>query len=236
MRENTELDPTVSTSPRRSRIPFARAEAFAAIKPEDPAYAKAVVDYCCQSFLIQERHVMQVYEELLNFAYWVRGFAPHNVLEIGTAGATFFVLSRLATGKKAAIDIRDVRSRLHYFMFGHDWCFFHGDSQSPDTQRQVREYCDKFDLIFIDADHRHRGVKQDFESYRGLLSPRGVIAFHDVDPEHAFKGGAGGEVARFWAELNEGTKTILYCTRSSGRIEFLGETKHFGGIGIWTPQ
>jgi hypothetical protein len=28
---------------------------------------------------------------------------PHNVLEIGTAGATFLLLSRLATGKKVSV-------------------------------------------------------------------------------------------------------------------------------------
>jgi hypothetical protein len=236
MAEQTNLEVAVPPSRSQSRIPFAPAQAFEAIKPDDPSYVKAVVDYCCQPFPTRERQVMQVYEELLNFAYWLRGFAPHNILEIGTAGATFFVMSRLATGKKVAIDIRDLRSRLHHFMFGHDWCFFHGDSHSSDVQRRVREYCDGFDLIFIDGDHRYDGVRADFEDYRRLLSSRGVIVFHDVDPDHAFKGAAGGEAARFWAELDVGTKTMLHCSRSNGRIEFLGETEHFGGIGIWSPQ
>ena len=178
---------------------------------------------------------MQVYEELLNLAYWVRGFAPRNILEIGTAGATFFVLSRLASGKKVAIDIRDLRPRLHNFMFGHEWCFFHGDSQTRQMKNEVSAYCDRFDLIFIDADHRYVGVRADFQNYRDLLSDRGVILFHDVDPDHAFKDGAGGDVARFWSELNEGTKTSLCCSRSSGRIEFMGRTERFGGIGIRSP-
>ena len=97
-------------------------------------------------------------------------------------------------------------------------------------------YCDQFDLIFIDGDHRYDGVKSDFEAYRPLLSSRGVILFHDVDPNHAFKGAAGGDVWKFWSELEEGSKTLLCCSRSNGRIEFLGKTSHFGGIGIWSPR
>lgn len=221
---------------RESRIPIAPRQPFEAVDPSDPSYPKALVDYCCQQFMVQDRQVMQVYEELLHLAYWLRGFAPRNVLEIGTTGVTFFILSRLATGKKVSIDIRDMRARLHTSMFGHDWCFFQGDSQTPEMQREVRAYCDQFDLIFIDGDHRYVGVKRDFENYRELLSPRGVIMFHDVDPDHALKGGAGGEVWRFWAELDEGTKTLLCCSRSSGRVGFLGQTCHFGGIGIWSPE
>lgn len=222
--------------PRESRIPIAPIRPFEAVAPSEPDYPKELVDYCCQEFLVQDRQLMQVYDELVNLAYWIRGFAPRNVMEIGTTGATFFILSRLATGKKVAIDIRDVRAKIHTFMFGHDWCFFQGDSQTPEMQKNVRSYCDEFDLIFVDGDHRYQGVKRDFENYRDLLSDRGVMLFHDVDPDHAFKGGAGGEVWKFWQELDEGSKTLLCCTRSSGRVEFLGETQHFGGIGIWSPK
>jgi cephalosporin hydroxylase len=111
--------------------------------------------------------------ELVNLAYWMRGFAPHNVLEIGSwGGATFFCMSRFATGKKVSVDIRDMRPKLHHFMFGHEWRFFQGDSQSEEMRKQVSSYCDSFDLIFIDGDHRYAGVKRDFEIYRGLLSDR----------------------------------------------------------------
>lgn len=211
-------------------------DAFGAIAPSDPRYAKAVVDYCTAEFLVQDGQVLQVYEEFLNLAYWVRGFAPHNILEIGTTGATFFLLSRFATGKKVAVDNRDARSRIHNFMFGHEWRFFLGDSQTPQMRDDVRAYCDSFDLIFIDADHSYEGVKRDFENYRPLLSDRGVVMLHDVDPDHRFLNVAGGQVHAFWAQLEEGTKTTLCCNRSSGRIKVFGLGSHFGGIGIWTPS
>jgi len=203
-------------------------ETFLAIEP------KALADYCCQQFGVENYQVIQVYEELVNLAYWIRGFAPHNVMEIGTVGGTFLLLSRLATGKKVAIDIADRRPNIHNFMFGHEWCFFQGDSHTTEMRQKVSSYCNTFDLIFIDGDHQYDGVKKDFENYRTLLSERGVIMFHDVDPDHVFKGGAGGDVWRFWAELDEGSKTMLCCTRSNGRVRCLGETCHFGGIGIWS--
>lgn len=204
--------------------------------PGGPDYPKALVDYCAQQFLIERHELLQVYEEILNLAYWIRGFAPHNVMEIGTCGATFFILSRLATGKKVAVDLHDVRPRLHYFMFGQEWRFFHGDSQTAQMQGAIKEYCDSFDLILIDGDHGYDGVKRDFENYRPLLSDRGVILFHDVDPDHALKGALGGDVWKFWADLNEGSKTTLCCDRSAGKIELFGLTSHFGGIGIWSPK
>src|SRR4051794_2588490 len=105
---------------RDSRISSGPKDPFLPVDPSHPSYAKALVDYCSQRFIVEDRQLMQVYEELLHLAYWLRGFAPHHVLEIGTTGATFFLLSRLATGKKASIDIRDVRPKTHHFMFGHE--------------------------------------------------------------------------------------------------------------------
>ena len=210
--------------------------AFEPVDPSDPSYPRALAEYCSHPVLIKDRQVLQVYEELVNLAYWVRGFAPHNVLEIGTVGSTFFLLSRLSTGKKVAVDLREIRPKIHNFMFGQEWCFFQGDSQTPEMKQAVSSYCGKFDLIFIDGDHQYDGVKKDFENYRDLLSDRGVILFHDVDPDHAFKTTVGGDVWRFWQDLEEGTKTTLCCNRSNGRIECLGQPSHFGGIGIWSPK
>lgn len=221
---------------RESRIPSGPKEAFEPVDPSEPSYPETLVEYCCREFMVADRQVMQVYEELVHLAYWLRGFAPHNVMEIGTSGATFFVLSRLATGKKVAVDIRDLRPRIHNFMFGHEWRFFQGDSQTSEMLGDIRRYCDAFDVVLIDGDHRYEGVKRDFENYRQLLSERGVILLHDVDPEHVFKGGAGGDAWHFWRQLDEGTKTTLCCNRSSGRVEVLGESCHFGGIGIWRPH
>jgi hypothetical protein len=36
------------------------------------------------------------------------------------------------------------------------------------------------DYLHIDADHHYDGVKQDWDLYRPLVAPRGVISFHDT--------------------------------------------------------
>ena len=87
-----------------------------------------------------------------------------------------------------------------------------------------------------EGDHSYEGVKRDFELYKELLSNRGVILFHDIDPNHIFPGDAGGgEVLKFWEELDIGAKTSIVTSKSSGKNRLWGRNEGFGGIGIWTP-
>lgn len=43
-----------------------------------------------------------------------------------------------------------------------------------------------YDLLFIDADHTYEGVARDFTRYSPLVSPGGIIAFHDALPRLGF--------------------------------------------------
>jgi predicted O-methyltransferase YrrM len=200
---------------------------------DDP---KELVDYCLNAELMDKCIFMQVYEEILNLSYWMKGFKPHNILEIGTMGSTFWIMSKLSTGKKVSIDIEPRESIIHHFMYGEDWRFFQGNSQTEEMFNNVKDFCPQFDFIFIDGDHTYDGVKKDFEIYKNLLSPRGVIAFHDIDPNHIFADSYAGQVYKFWEDLDEGTKTSLVCTKSSGNVKLNGvHSQGFGGIGIWRP-
>ena len=195
-----------------------------------------VVNYCAQDFFVDKFEFQQVYEEITTLGYWLKGFAPNNILEIGSKGSTFFIFSKFSTGKKIAVDIEDNRSKMQLMMYGEDFKFFVGDSHFWRTKELVAEECDSYDFIFIDGDHSYDGVKKDFEMYKSLLSPRGYIVFHDIDPNHIFKGDAGGgDVWKFWEDLDYGSKTMLVTQKSSGKITCFGKPQGFGGIGIWRP-
>lgn len=49
----------------------------------------------------------------------------------------------------------------------------------------IRKACDgrAFNLLIIDGDHSREGVKRDFENYRELVVPDGLIAFDDYETE-----------------------------------------------------
>jgi predicted O-methyltransferase YrrM len=197
---------------------------------------KELVDYCLIPDLMEKCIFMQVYEEWLTFTYWVRGFQPNNILEIGTMGSTFWTLSKLSTGKKASVDIEPRQSIIHHFMYGEDWKFFQGDSHEQGIFESIKDFCPKYDLIFIDGDHTYEGVKKDFEMYKSLLSERGYIAFHDIVPDHIFADSYAGQVYKFWQDLDEGSKINIVCKKSSGKIKLNGiYNKGFGGIGLWRP-
>ena len=131
---------------------------------------KELVDYCLVPDLMEKCIFMQVYEEWLTFAHWVKGFQPNNILEIGTMGSTFWILSKLSTGKKASADIEPRLSIIHHFMYGEDWKFFQGDTHEQEMFESIKDFCPKYDLIFIDGDHTYEGVKKDFEMYILLYS------------------------------------------------------------------
>lgn len=197
---------------------------------------KQLVDYCVNPELMEKCIFMQVYEEFLTFSYWVKGFAPNNILEIGTMGSSFWILSKLSTGKKISADIEPREATIRHAMYGEDWEFILGDTHTDEIYNKISSH-GKFDLIFIDGDHTYEGVKKDFEMYKNLLSDRGYIAFHDIDPNHIFADSYAGQVYKFWKELDEGTKMNLVCTKSGGKVKLNGiYSQGFGGIGLWRPN
>jgi predicted O-methyltransferase YrrM len=196
-----------------------------------------LINYHVKDFLIEPTLFQQVYEEITTFGYWLKGFQANNILEIGFKGSSFHIMSQLSTGKKVAVDYEDKGRTIwsHYMMYGEDFKLFIADSQTEETRDKVKEFCPEYDLIFIDGDHSYEGVRRDFELYQELLSPRGYIVFHDIDPDHIFRDGAGGQVYKFWQDLSYGSKTNIVTIKSSGKTTCFGQKEHFGGIGIWKP-
>ncbi len=197
---------------------------------------KSVVDYCLNDYIIDRCYIQQVKEEFTMLSYFLNSFKPHNILEIGCKGGTFYMFNKFSTGKKIGVDIDDhYLANMYFYMYGEDFTFIKANSQLPETANSVRNICGSFDFIFIDGDHSYEGVKRDFELYRPLLSERGYIGFHDIDPVHVFRDGPGGQVYKFWQDLNFGSKTEIICQRSTAKYLMYGQQAHYGGIGLWQP-
>lgn len=190
---------------------------------------------------------LQVYEEFLTFAYWVNGFKPNNILEIGARGCSFWVLSSLSSGKNIAVDKDNNFDLLNENPTNVNWKFIQGDTKNENVYNQIVNECDEFDLIFIDGDHSYEGVKYDFEKFKTLLSKRGYIVFHDIDQNNRWRDDFG--VYKFWSELEGGSKINITCSKASGKTylskDHMNEmwnlglteniTEHYGGIGLWKP-
>lgn len=188
------------------------------------------VNQACTAHNLDQGRCYQIREEFLTLCRYLESFKPENILEIGCLGPSFNVFCGISSGVKVAVDMDDnspyITDKVAMFVLG----------KSVDVFGRVSTICNSFDFIFIDACHTYDGVKRDFEMYKALLSPRGIVAFHDIDPNHVSRGEyeAGGEVRRFWNELG-GNKTEIICSGTTHDSQFGGHRAHFGGIGIWRP-
>ena len=125
--------------------------------------------------------------------------------------------------------------------FSQDGQTYHrvlGDSHERETRRlveaiMVQHRRDSIDLLFIDGDHSYEGAKADYELFKSLVRPGGVIAFHDIVSE--IKTNIPSEVPRLWSEL------VADATLNARAIKDESDTPYFGnparlhmGIGVVT--
>lgn len=159
-------------------------------------------------------YLNQVWSEWRGFLdFLTEDVHPRHILEIGAGrGGSSQFLTRVGGAGSLFISIDLFPEAAEYVALakrypGQEFHFLLADSHDPATFRRVGELLDgrKLDLLLIDGDHTYDGVKADFERYRELCGERGVIALHDIVPDHAAHGvdtdHRSGEVYRFWREL-----------------------------------
>lgn len=160
----------------------------------------------------------QVRSEIEGVLDMLRERPPRTVLEIGTSvGGSLFLFARAAAPDALLISV-DLphgefgggyprwRAPLYRSFASGDQRveLIRGDSHRQETVDRVRELLRgrPVDFLFIDGDHTYEGVKRDFEMYRSLVAPDGMIGFHDIVPEKASSETfQGGDVPRFWSEV-----------------------------------
>ncbi|HEU03682.1 MAG TPA: hypothetical protein ENH95_00935, partial [Nitrosopumilus sp.] len=158
---------------------------------------------------------LQKKEEIKTLLKILKKYPSKNFLEIGTAsGGTFFLLTKIADPKANIISIdlpqgafggelypnsnmsiyesfANAKQKIHLIRSNS-----HEKSTLEKTKRILNSK--KLDFLLIDGDHTYKGVKKDFEMYRGLVRKEGIIAFHDINkgPKKNV-----GEVIKFWKKI-----------------------------------
>jgi cephalosporin hydroxylase len=147
----------------------------------------------------------------------LRELKPALVMEIGSAsGGTAFLFTRVAAPEATLILLDDAfgaarRLALRRFALPRQRIVtLRCDSHDPASLRRVHEVLAgrQLDFLFIDGDHSYEGAASDFSVYSPLVRPGGLVAFHDIVPDHASRFGretvnrAGG-VPRLWRELRQ---------------------------------
>jgi predicted O-methyltransferase YrrM len=69
------------------------------------------------------------------------------------------------------VDIKDLRSNKNI-----------GEFHLSTTQDFLKNFKEKVDVAFIDADHSFESVKEDFTSVLPIVNELGLIILHDTDP------------------------------------------------------
>jgi predicted O-methyltransferase YrrM len=191
------------------------------------------------------RGAYQKVPELEPLIALVRERRPRTVVEIGTdKGGTLWAWCRLAHPEASLVSI-DLPKGL--FGGGYSWRdarrfrkFFtqpdqrlhavRRDSHDPKTVRRLERLLAgrSIDFLLIDGDHSYEGVKRDWELYEPLVTPGGLIAFHDIlRHEEQSERIVPCEVDRFWEELAPHHRTVEFAEPNDDR-----GYGQWGGIGV----
>jgi len=157
---------------------------------------------------------LQIPEEIQRFLEVAKEIEPRTIVEIGTAkGGTLYLLTKIADKKARLISI-DLPGGLFgggyerwripliqsFAQDSQEIVLMMDDSHNEETVRKLKDILGggMIDLLFIDGDHRYKGVRKDFEMYSPLVRKGGIIAFHDICPGPPE---AVGGVPLFWKEI-----------------------------------
>lgn len=109
------------------------------------------------------------------------------VLEVGTEfGGSSIIWNQLCQendGYFVGVDLDPERAQKMLFGSTTPVAMVKGDSRSLETVAKVKNLMrpNKFDFIYIDADHSFPAVLDDIKNYFPLLQKGGIIAFHDAN-------------------------------------------------------
>lgn len=159
--------------------------------------------------------LLQIPEEIVAFAELSAPRGPRRIAEIGTynGGTSLFLCGLCSSVRRfVGVDLTPHNDGLVAALAPRavSVTFLRGSSRDPAIRERVAAAFEHepIDLLFIDGDHRYEGVRADLLEYGPLVRPGGLIAFHDIVPDHGNRSGTGvkgwaGGVPDLWRELRE---------------------------------
>ena len=166
-----------------------------------------------ESFWLPDRIVPSAWIEHAPFTFWLmKNLQPRRVVELGVFyGFSYFALCQAAAGldlETECVGVDTWAGDEHGGFYGEE-VFEEVNAYShrtyPAISRLIRSNFDSasflfedgsVDLLHIDGRHFYHDVRRDFLAWKGKLSHKGVVLFHDTN---VHKCGFG--VARLWQEL-----------------------------------
>lgn len=173
--------------------------------------------------------------EAVGFFEYAAAAHPRRVCELGTQfGGNNLIMSRvLAPEQVIGVDLQ-IRNRGTLRLVaprGQRVTYLNGSTTDPKTLARVERLLggEPLDLLFIDGDHSFEGVRSDFLTYRHLVRPGGLIAFHDIQSD-------GREQGKGGKEYSGGVPTMWRLVRDRyPSVEFVDDPAQRGfGIGVIT--
>jgi cephalosporin hydroxylase len=158
----------------------------------------------------------QKHDELIGMVRLLLERRPRSVVEIGTMqGGTLAAWCACAADDAVIVSVdlpggewgggysADRCDTIRDFARdGQELVLIQGNSQDPDTIDLVERTLDgrTVEFLFIDGDHTYEGVAADWNNYSRLVTPGGLVAFHDILPHPPVP---KLRVDQFWRDLSE---------------------------------
>lgn len=174
--------------------------------------------------------------EIVPFLEAIAARRPRRILEIGTGdGGTTILLSRVADSVEwlAGVDLLvKNKPRIRRLSPAAQTVeLIDGPSAADRTYERVVRSLNgaALDVLFIDGDHSYEGARADYDRYKDLVRPGGIIAFHDICEDHLTRygrvtGAYAGGVPILWRKIRDASTTTL---------EFVDDSEQDGcGIGV----
>jgi predicted O-methyltransferase YrrM len=189
---------------------------------------------------IERKGATQKITEFVSLLRLLKKRKLKSIVEIGTAqGGTLYTWCKIANSDAVIISIdlpggpfgggytlNDTKKFRKYKRKNQQLYFLREDSHTYKTRKTLIEILDgrKIDLLFIDGDHRYKGVKKDFQLYSPLVKQNGLIVFHDILYHPKVP---ACKVNKFWNEIKRKYKNAEFIDKEDDR-----GWGQWGGIGV----